>query len=162
MAFGQPVTKLAVTMGRAEGGSLLNAFDNALLAAGIGNVNLVKVSSIVPPGVEVVALPRIKAGALVPTAYAAISSDVPNETVAAAVGYALPCDPGHAGVIMEFHDRTDRQTAEQAVRAMLAEAFLVRGEAIREMQVVAAEHRVEKAGCALAAVTLLSEDDLVR
>jgi arginine decarboxylase len=162
MALGQHVTKLSVTVGAAEGGSLLNAFDNALLVAGIGNVNLVKVSSIVPPGVEIVPLPRIKPGAIVPTAYAAMASDVPNETVAAAVGYALPGNRDKAGVIMEYHDRTDRQTAEQAVRAMLAEALQVRGEPIWDMQVVAVEHRVEKVGCALAAVTLLSEDDLVR
>ena len=57
MALGQHVTKLSVTVGAAEGGSLLNAFDNALLVAGIGNVNLVKVSSIVPPGVEIEPIP---------------------------------------------------------------------------------------------------------
>ena len=33
----------------AEGRTPLDAFDNALLAAGIGNVNLLKISSIVPP-----------------------------------------------------------------------------------------------------------------
>ena len=74
----------AATAGHAEGGSLLNAFDNALLAAGIGNVNLVKVSSILPPDVSVVDLPKIKPGAIVPTAYAAMTSDVPGETIAAA------------------------------------------------------------------------------
>src|SRR5512138_3787561 len=76
------VTKVAAAAGCAEGGTALNAFDNALLAAGIGNVNLVKVSSIVPPDVDIVDLPAIKAGALVPTAYAAISSETPGETVA--------------------------------------------------------------------------------
>jgi hypothetical protein len=44
---------------------------------------------------------------------------------------------------------------------MLTEAFRVRGEAIREVKVVAVDHRVERAGCALAAVALLSEDDLL-
>lgn len=155
------VAKAAVTAGVAEGGTALNAFDNALLAAGIGNVNLVKVSSIMPPEVDVVPLPRIRPGALVPTAYAAMTSEVPNELLAAAVGYALPVDRTRAGVIMEFHDRTDRQTAERAIRAMLEEAFRVRGETIREMRVVAVDHRVEKVGCALAAVTLLAEDDIL-
>jgi len=79
-----PVTKAAGTAGNAEGSTPLNAFDNALLAAGIGNINLIKVSSILPPGVELVALPRIKPGALVPTAYAAMTSEVPGEVVAAA------------------------------------------------------------------------------
>ena len=155
------VTKVAATAGCAEGGTTLNAFDNALLAARIGNVNLVKVSSIVPPDVDVVELPPIKPGALVPTAYAAITSETPGETIAAAVGYALPEDRTKAGVIMEYHDRTDRATAEGVIRAMLAEAFAVRGERIRDLRVVAVEHRVRKIGCAVAAVALLSEDDLL-
>jgi arginine decarboxylase len=155
------VTKMAATAGSAEGGTALNAFDNALLAAGIGNVNLIKVSSIVPPEVDIVELPRIRPGALVPTAYAAVTSDLPGETIAAAVGYALPEDPTKAGVIMEFHDRATRGTAETAVRDMLAEAFRVRGECVRTLRVVAVEHRVGAIGCALAAVTLLADDDLV-
>ena len=36
--------------GSSEGKMPLNAFDGALLNAGIGNTNLVKMSSIVPPG----------------------------------------------------------------------------------------------------------------
>ena len=56
------VTMAAATAGRAEGGTPLNAFDNALLAAGIGNINLIKVSSILPPGVELIALPQDQAG----------------------------------------------------------------------------------------------------
>jgi arginine decarboxylase len=43
---------------------------------------------------------------------------------------------------------------------MLEEAFRVRGEKIRDMKVFAVEHRVERTGCALAAVTLLSDEDL--
>jgi arginine decarboxylase len=159
--FWKQVTKAAMTAGTAEGGTALNAFDNALLAAGIGNINLIKVSSIVPPDVDIVALPQIKPGALVPTAYAAMSGTTPGQIVAAAVGYALPVDRTKPGVIMEFHDVTDRQSAEQAVHAMLAEAFRVRGEPIRAMKIMAVDHRVERAGCALAAVTLLSEDDLL-
>ena len=161
MSVWKQLTKVAVTAGCAEGGTALNAFDNALLAAGIGNINLIKVSSIVPPDVDIVTLPPLKPGALVPTAYAAMTSETPNETISAAVGYALPADRSKAGVIMEYHDRTDRTTADQVIRAMLAEAFAVRGETIREMKVVAVEHRVEKVGCVLAAVTLLSEDDLL-
>jgi len=155
------VTKVAATAGCAEGGTALNAFDNALLAAGIGNVNLVKVSSIVPPDVDIVTLPQIKPGAIVPTAYAAMTSENPNEIIAAGVGYALPADRTKAGVIMEYHDRVDRAMAERAIRAMLVEAFAVRGEQIRELQVIAVEHRVSKIGCAVAAVALLSEDDLL-
>ena len=154
------VTLAAATAGHAEGGTALNAFDNALLAAGIGNINLLKISSILPPEVPVVELPKIKLGALVPTAYAAITSETPGEIVAAAVGYAVPDDPAKNGVIMEFHGVASREDAEQQIRAMLDEAFCVRGETIAEMRVVAVEHRVERIGCALAAITLLGEEDL--
>jgi arginine decarboxylase len=155
------ISKMATAAGCAEGGSALNAFDNALLAAGIGNVNLVKISSIVPPDVDIVTLPQIRPGTLVPTAYAAMTSETPGETIAAAVGYALPEDQSRTGVIMEFHDRTDRATAEQAVHAMLTEAFAIRREALREVRVVSVDHRVDQVGCVVAAVALLSEDDLL-
>jgi len=154
------VSLAAATAGHAEGGTALNAFDNALLAAGIGNINLIKISSILPPDVPVVDLPKIKPGALVPTAYAAITSETPGETVTAAVGYALTDDPTKNGVIMEFHGVATRDEAERQIRAMLDEAFRVRGEPIAEMQVVAVDHRVERIGCALAAITLLGEEDL--
>ncbi len=154
------VTMAAATAGHAEGGTALNAFDNALLAAGIGNINLLKTSSILPPEVPVVELPKIKPGALVPTAYAAITSETPGEIVAAAVGYAVPDDPAKNGVIMEFHGVASRDEAERQILAMLDEAFRVRGETIAEQRVVAVEHRVERIGCALAAITLLGEEDL--
>jgi arginine decarboxylase len=155
------VTMAAVTAGHAEGGTSLNAFDNALLAAGIGNINLIKVSSILPPDVPVIDLPKITPGALIPTAYAAVTSVVPGETIAAAVGYAIPDDPAKNGVIMEFHGHATREEAEDAIRAMLDEAFRVRGEPVREMKVLAVEHTVERVGCAVAAMALLSEEDLV-
>ena len=155
-----PVTKAAGTAGNAEGSTPLNAFDNALLAAGIGNINLVRISSILPPDVQLVPLPRIKPGAIVPTAYAAQTSEVPGEVVAAAVGWARPEDPGKNGVIMEFHDKATREEAERMIVQMLGEAFRVRGERIGDMRVFAAEHRVDRTGCAVAAVTLLAPDDL--
>jgi arginine decarboxylase len=139
------VTMAAATAGHAEGGTTLNAFDNALLAAGIGNINLVKV----------------KLGAIVPTAYAAMTSETPGETVAAAVGYAVPDDPAKNGVIMEFHGVASRAEAERQINLMLDEAFRVRGEIIKERRVVAVEHTTERIGCALAAITLLTDEDLV-
>jgi arginine decarboxylase len=157
----KPVTMAAVTAGSAEGATPLNAFDNALLAAGIGNVNLVRISSILPPGVSVVSLPRLRPGAIVPMAYAARTSEVPGEVVAAAAGWAVPEDPRLNGVIMEFHDKATREEAERTITTMLEAAFRSRGWRIREMHVVGAEHRVARTGCALAAVALLAADDVL-
>src|SRR5438045_3447102 len=155
------VTMAAATAGHAEGGTTLNAFDNALLAAGIGNINLIKISSILPPEVPIIELPKIKLGALIPTAYAAMTSETPGQTVAAAVGYAIPDDPAKNGVIMEFHGLASRAEAERQIHLMLEEAFRVRGEIIKEKRVVAIEHTTQRIGCALAAVTLLADEDLV-
>jgi arginine decarboxylase len=155
------VTMAAATAGHAEGGTALNAFDNALLVAGIGNINLIKVSSILPPEVPVIELPKIKPGALIPTAYAAVTSETPGETLAAAVGYAMPDDPARNGVIMEFHGVATRVEAERQIHLMLEEAFRIRGETIRERAVFAVEHTVKRIGCALAAITLLADEDLV-
>jgi hypothetical protein len=44
--------KFFITAAHAEGHSKLTAFDNALLKARIGNVNLLRVSSILPPQAE--------------------------------------------------------------------------------------------------------------
>src|SRR5215813_11761612 len=114
-----------------------------------------------PPDTEVVELPRLRPGAIVPTAFAAITSEVPGEVVAAAVGWARPDDPRKNGVIMEFHDKATREEAERAIVHMLQESFKVRGWKMRDMQVCAVEHRVERTGCALAAVALLADDDVV-
>ena len=99
-----------------------NIARNALLAAGLGNVNLIKVSSIVPPAVTFIERPKLKPGALIPTAYAAMTSETPGERVAAAVGYAVPDDPAKNGVIMEFHGVASRAEAEarrRRTRALL-------------------------------------------
>ena len=75
----KPITMIAGAFGHAERKTLLNAFDNALLAAGIGNVNLLKISSIVPPSIRIIPLPQIKPGSIIPMAYASMLSEVPGE-----------------------------------------------------------------------------------
>jgi arginine decarboxylase len=109
----------------------------------------------------VIDLPKIKPGALIPTAYAAMTSETPGETVAAAVGYAVPDDPAKNGVIMEFHGIASKAEAERQIHLMLEEAFRTRGEVIQKRAVFAVEHTVERVGCALAAITLLADEDLV-
>ncbi len=92
--------KFTLCAGSAEGSTRLNAFDNALLAAGIGNLNLLRVSSVLPPEAELVEKLDIPPGSLTPTAYGSIISDVPGERIAAAVGVGFSEDT--YGMIMEF------------------------------------------------------------
>ncbi|MBE3583133.1 MAG: arginine decarboxylase, pyruvoyl-dependent [Limnochordaceae bacterium] len=145
-------TKFTLVAGSAEANSRLNAFDNALLAAGIGNLNLVRVSSILPPGATRVDTLNIAPGSLVPTAYGTITSDTPGELIAAAVGVGRQAD-GY-GVIMEFSGKCSREEAEATVAQMVRDAFARRGLELTELLVKGAEHRVERIGCAFAAVAL--------
>ena len=46
--------KFTIVTGHAEGATPLNAYDHALLASGLGNLNLLRLSSILPPGAEYV------------------------------------------------------------------------------------------------------------
>jgi arginine decarboxylase len=78
--------RFTIVAGRSEGGTKLTAFDKALLDAGIGNLNLLKVSSILPPNAECVEKLEIPPGSLTPTAYGSFVSDVSGQLIAAAVG----------------------------------------------------------------------------
>ncbi|MBN2332365.1 MAG: arginine decarboxylase, pyruvoyl-dependent [Deltaproteobacteria bacterium] len=143
-----------LVQGSSEGFSQLNSFDGALLAAGIGNTNLVKMSSIVPPRslqVEPVQLPY---GSLVPVAYAAISSMLPGEKISAAVAAAFPEDESKPGLIMEYSSRGHREEVETIVRKMAEEGLAMRGEQVQKIASVSVQHTVEHIGTAFAAVVL--------
>ena len=138
--------------GAAEGDTELNAFDNALLAARVGNLNLIRVSSVLPQGATFLPEPpQITPGALVPTVYSVQVSAQPGEVVAAAVGIGVGQD-SH-GMIYESHG-TSRSEVEANVRQMVAEGFARRGLDLKEIVVRSIEHKVERIGCAVAAVVL--------
>jgi arginine decarboxylase len=144
--------RLWLSAGAAEGTTELNAFDNALLDAGIGNLNLIKVSSIVPQGAEFLqAPPVITPGSLVPTVYSVMHSDTAGETICAALGIGIGRD-SH-GMIFEYHANS-REVAERVVRGMVEEGFARRRLPLERVTVTLAEHRVERLGCAVAAVVL--------
>jgi arginine decarboxylase len=138
--------------GAAEGDTELNAFDNALLAAQVGNLNLIRVSSVLPQEAMLLeAPPQITPGSLVPTVYTFHVSDRPGEMIAAAVGIGVGQD-SH-GMIYESHG-TSRHEVEATVRQMIDEGFARRGLRLKEVIVRSIEHKVERIGCAVAAVVL--------
>ncbi len=147
-------TKFFFVKGKSEGFMPLNAFDGALLDAGVGDTNLVKMSSIIPPRCQEVDPIPLPQGALVPVAYASITSQEPGEVIAAAVAAAIPEDEDHAALIMEYAAKGTRDEVEATVRKMAEEGMKMRGKKIREIKSVAIEHRVERCGAAFAAVVL--------
>ncbi len=144
--------KYFLTAASCEGESELTAFDGALLKARVGNTNLLKVSSILPPGCEYDPDLLIPPGSLLPIAFGRIISTKQGDLIAAAVGVGILKDS--FGVIMEFASRCSKTEAETQVSKMVEEAFRVRGLHLDEIKVAATEHVVDKIGCAFAAVPL--------
>lgn len=151
-----PPDSHAFVSGFSEGFTPLNAFDGALLDAGIGNVNLVKMSSIVPPRSRAVEVGefRLPPGSLVPVAYATMESDIPGSMICAAVAAAYPEDQDKPGLIMEYHAHGHREDAERVVIRMVEAGMAKRGWRIRDIRAVAIDFQVEKIGAVFAGVVL--------
>ncbi|AYO31235.1 arginine decarboxylase, pyruvoyl-dependent [Biomaibacter acetigenes] len=146
-------TKYRMVAGSSEGATELNAFDGALLSAGAGNLNLLRVSSILPPGAVYDETLVIPPGNLVPVAYGSIVNSRPGATISAAVAVGIPED-GDYGVIMELSGEFDRFTAESRIRQMVVNAFKIRNKPLADVRICSAEHMVDKIGCAFAGVLL--------
>jgi len=144
--------KYFLTAASAEGETELTAFDGALLNARVGNTNLLKVSSILPPGCEYEPELTIPPGSLLPIAFGTIISTVPGEIISAAV--AVGIKRNSFGVIMEYEGKCSAEEAENRVRKMVEEAFQMRNLQLDEIKVASTEHVVKKIGCAFAAVPL--------
>lgn len=147
-------TKFFIVRGYSEGYSLLNAFDGALLSSGIGDTNLVRMSSILPPKCEEITRIQLPQGSLVPVAYASITSDIPGEIISSAVAIGIPENSSLAGLIMEYSAKSDNETVEKQVRRMVEEGMKVRDRKIKEIKSVSATYKVIKYGATFAAVVL--------
>lgn len=149
-------TKFFLVSGASDGFSLLNAFDGALLASGIGDTNLVKMSSILPPRCEQL-IPNptpLPQGALVPVAYASITSDVPGEIISSAVAIGIPKDSNLAGLIMEYSAKEDKNIVENHVRNMVVKGMELRQRPIKEILSISATFKVVTIGATFAGVVL--------
>lgn len=153
MIFKTP-TQYYLVSGASDGYTPLNAFDRALLRAGIGNTNIVKMSSIVPPRCKLIYPIALPPGAIVPAAYAFITSDVPGQIITAAVAVAFPKDQNQPGLIMEYSALGHKKEIEEIVQHMVIEGMKFREQEIREIKTEAIGYKVKKIGAALAAVVL--------
>lgn len=122
-----------LTSGFGEGSTRLNAFDKALFSAGVANLNLVKVTSILPARAKVVDLKLggqqvdIPFGCLVPTVYTSIASETPGQRIACGLVIAVPEDQDRNGVIFEVSLLGDAQEAARILDGMAEEACRLRG-----------------------------------
>lgn len=143
--------------GSSEGNTPLNAFDNALLNAGIGDTNLMRMSSIVPPGCKEVNKLSLPAGGLIPLAYASLESIKKGEIISAAIAVGIPEDPSLPGVIMEHEDTRPLDMVEAKARKMVEDAFKYRNRPLKEIKSIGSEIIVNKCGAVFAGAVLWYE-----
>lgn len=148
--------KFTLVAASAEGRTELTAFDKALLLAGVGNMNLLKVSSILPPEADYMPELSIEPstlGGLLPIAYSSLTCTQPGELISASVGVGISTRE-HCGVIMEFSGFCSKKKAEETVSEMIVEAFEARGLSLSKTFIKGVDHRVKQIGCVFAGVPL--------
>ncbi len=96
----------------------LQSFEVALRNAGIAPLNLVKVSSIFPPGCKIISRRRglnmLKPGQITYVVLAESRTNEPNRLACAGIGLATPASGQHYGYISEHHGYglTERKCAD--------------------------------------------------
>jgi len=140
--------------GTGEAPTILNAFDRALMAAGVSHFNLVKVSSILPPAAVASSADDQPAGGVMFAAIGSIGSELAGERIAAAVSVGIPKDPRLNGVIMETHSIGTAKDLNEMVREMARLALEDRGFELLRIESTAVDTVVKAHGAAMAAVLL--------
>ncbi len=130
----------------------LNAFDKALIAAGIGEQNLVSVSSVIPIGAQKVEIKELPMGAVTHCVLAQMRG-TEGETIAAGIAYAYRKD-GKGGYVAEGHIHGSAESLREILTWKMDEMARIRGV---EFDVINFEFReleipMDHYGCCIAAL----------
>lgn len=121
--------ELFFTKGVGKHREKLTSFELALRSAGIAACNLVRVSSIFPPGCKIltrrVGVRRLQPGQVTFVVMSEAATREPHRLIAATVGLAIPRDPDLFGYLSEHHsygenEKTAGDYAEDLAAEMLA------------------------------------------
>lgn len=134
MLFKADFYTMVAGMGR--GKTQLTAFDNALQYAKVGDYNLIKVSSILPPKAKESKKIVVEKGSILPIAYGSIVSEEIGKEIVAAVGVGIPKNQEEIGVIMEYSGYDGKEQAELKVKNMIEEAMENRKTEILEIKCI--------------------------
>ncbi|WP_296885515.1 pyruvoyl-dependent arginine decarboxylase [uncultured Methanobrevibacter sp.] len=147
--------KIAIVSGKDEGPTKLNAFDNALSDAGIGDVNLIKVSSMLAGNTQITDLPELKAGSMINCVLSEITSDNPGDVITAviavAIGDELGCVVETTGINKKENDLIDE------AKFMVTYMMEKREVEIKQLIVKKATATVENIASVVASVVYLEE-----
>ena len=118
--------KIFLTKGVGFHKEKLASFELALREAGIAPLNLITVSSILPPHCKFIdkgeGVKLLKPGQVVPVVLAKSESNIPSTLVSSGVGVAVPRDKEHYGYLSEHHcNGMDDIKMEEYVEDLAAE-----------------------------------------
>jgi len=112
--------KLFFTSGVGRHADHLVSFGMALRDAEIEHLNLVTVSSIVPPGCQIISkaegIPELESGEIAFVVLSRNTTDEPDRLISTSIGCALPRDAGRFGYLAEYHasNKNKDETLEYA------------------------------------------------
>src|SRR5512145_638073 len=121
--------KMFLTKGVGRSKEKLNSFEMALRDAGIAHFNIVRVSSIFPPGCKTIpkaqGLKYLRAGEIVFCVMSQSETNEPHRLIAASIGIAIPKKATGHGYLSEHHSYGQTDTvagdyAEDLAAQMLA------------------------------------------
>lgn len=122
-------TKIFFTKGVGRHKEYLTSFELALRDAGIEPLNIVTISSILPPACKRISreegLKMLRPGQIAFCVMARLATNEPNRLIASSIGVAQPADPNMYGYLSEHHPfgETDQKAgdyAEDLAATMLA------------------------------------------
>lgn len=139
--------KIQVSSGTGKGPTKLAAFDSALNKAGVANYNLIRLSSIVPPGSEIKVLKKVKDqpgkwGDKLYVVMAETRVDTPNEEAWAGIGWVQDKKTGK-GLFVEHegaNETTVRRDIEQSLKALMATRKVDFGQIHMEVTGIMCQH----------------------
>ncbi|HHF97920.1 arginine decarboxylase, pyruvoyl-dependent [Candidatus Aerophobetes bacterium] len=122
-------TKLFLTKGVGKHKEKLASFEDALRNAGLAEYNIVRVSSIYPPGCKIISKAEgkklLSPGQIVYCVLAENATNEPHRLIAASIGLAIPRKKDHYGYLSEHHsfgqsEKEAGEYAEDLAASMLA------------------------------------------
>jgi arginine decarboxylase len=151
-------TRFFVTSGKATSKvSQLNAFDEALIKASIGDLNLVNVSSILPVNIKKVRFKEIPRGAIIHCVLARQDGNE-GEMIGSGIAYGFRCD-GQGGYIAEGHHHGSKKSLREILEFKITEMARLRKIELENIfyKIEELEIKMDHYGTCISAVIFLNE-----